>query len=84
MASHHQRNDEILPFGQPTDAPAPRYVRPIPEEQIGRVDCYQAFRDAELEVANRKFNHRVAVALALLSCIVSIYFIAELLRAATH
>lgn len=36
MPPHNPRSADILPFGQPTDAPGPRFVRPIPPEQLAR------------------------------------------------
>lgn len=60
MASHNQPGADILPFGQPTDAPGPRFVKPIPAEQIARimgepVDLYKS-----LEQPRRGLLDRIA------------------------
>lgn len=88
MASHHQHSADILPF--PADHVAPRFVRPIPGEQIARimgdpVDCFQAFESAERERKALARRDRLSAIIewfcvALVS-IAAIYFAVELMRA---
>jgi hypothetical protein len=87
VASHNQHSADIVPF--PVDYAAPRFVRPIPEEQIARimgepVDCYQAFKEAELEreALTRRTRLQAIIEWLCVALVIAttIYFAAEFAR----
>ena len=82
MASHHQRDGEPLPFGQPKDYPdGPRFVRPVRTGDFDRI-FVPPVRPASAErliVARRQ--RRIGIACVALSMLCILYMAAQIVRA---